>query len=37
MSDPARRLKHWKQSFWKRRTLERRRKAMAHEALLRQA
>ena len=31
MSDPSKRLKHGKQSFWKRRTLERRRKALAYE------
>jgi len=37
MSDPSKRLKHWKQSFWKRRTLERRRKALAYESTLRQA
>ena len=36
-SDPRRRVRHWKQSFWKRRTLERRRRALAHETTLRQA
>jgi hypothetical protein len=37
MGDPTRRLRHWKQSFWKRRTLARRRKALAWESTLRQA
>jgi hypothetical protein len=36
-ADPRRRMKHWKQSFWKRRTLERRRKALAEFSTLRQA
>lgn len=35
--DPQNRVKHWKQSFWKRRTLARRRKALAWESTLRQA
>ncbi len=35
--DPRRRVRHWKQAFWKRRTLERRRRAMAERAMLRQA
>ncbi len=30
---PQRRLRHWKQSFWKRRTNERRRQAAAYVAL----
>jgi len=37
MSDPRRRVRHWKQTFWKRRTLNRRRKALAYESTLRQA
>lgn len=37
MGDPRRRVRHWKQTFWKRRTLERRRRAEAYEAVLRQA
>lgn len=36
-SDPKRRLRHWKQPFWKRRTLERRRRAQAEEAALSRA
>ena len=28
-ADPQRRIKHWKQSFWKRRSLERQRRARA--------
>ena len=36
-ADPRRRVKHWKQSFWKRRTLERRRKALAEASTLLQA
>ncbi len=35
--DPRNRVRHWKQAFWKRRTLERRRKALAQETVLRQA
>lgn len=35
--DPRRRVRHWKQAFWKRRTLNRRRKALAYESTLRQA
>ena len=30
---PRRRLRHWKQSFWKRRTSERKRRNMAYESL----
>lgn len=30
---PRRRLRHWKQTFWKRRTNERRRRNMAYELL----
>ncbi len=29
VSQPRRRVRHWKQTFWKRRTLERRRRAQA--------
>jgi hypothetical protein len=36
-ADPRRRMKHWKQSFWKRRTLERRRRALAEFSTWRQA
>lgn len=36
-SDPRRRVRHWKQTFWKRRTLERRRRALEYESTLRQA
>lgn len=28
---PRRRVRHWKQTFWKRRTVERRRRARAYE------
>lgn len=34
MSAPRRRLRHWKQPFWKRRNLERRRRNRAEEAFL---
>jgi hypothetical protein len=30
---PRRRLRHWKQTFWKRRTIERRRRAEAYLSL----
>jgi hypothetical protein len=30
---PPRRLRHWKQTFWKRRTNERRRRNLAYEAV----
>lgn len=36
-SDPRNRVRHWKQTFWKRRTEQRRRRAQAYEAALRQA
>lgn len=36
-ADPQRRVKHWKQSFWKRRTLQRRRRALAETSTLLQA
>ncbi len=32
-SKPRRRLRHWKQTFWKRRTNERKRRNMAYDAL----
>ncbi len=36
MADPGKRVRHWKQTFWKRRTVERRRKAEAYDTMLRQ-
>lgn len=36
MADPGKRVRHWKQTFWKRRTVERRRKAQAYDTMLRQ-
>ncbi len=33
VAQPRRRLRHWKQSFWKRRNNERRRRNMAYEGL----
>ncbi len=33
VADPRRRLRHWKQSFWKRRNNERRRRNLAYDAL----